>query len=101
MIEFLTENWKLIAILGAILVELVLLLVFKKRPQNNIIDNGFLMEVCKWIEEAECAYETGPEKLAFVLSKARMYLGSRYDEEVVSDIVEWVLTLPEKKEKRK
>lgn len=98
MIEFLTENWKLIAILGAILVELVLLLIFKKKPQ--VLDNSLIFDLCTWIAEAENLYSVGSDKLHYVLTKAKVRLGDLFDEKSVTKIIEWLLTLPEKKEKK-
>ena len=97
MIEFLTENWKLIAILGAILVELILLLIFKKRPE--IIDHSFYIKASEWILEAEKSFDKGADKLKYVLQCAKQYLGSNYSEAAVKEIVEWILTIPQKKEK--
>ena len=97
MIEFLTENWKIIAVLGSFLVELVLLLVFKKRPE--IIDNSFLLRLCEWIDAAEKKYLIGQDKLNAVLEEAKKYLGDKYVEKDVKSMVEYVLSLPEKKNK--
>lgn len=98
MIEFLTENWKLIAILGAILVELVIILVFKKK--SKIVAPGLILNLCTWIEEAEKIYSVGSDKMNYVLAKAKIYLGELFDEKTVSTMVEWILSLPEKKEKK-
>lgn len=95
MLNFLTENWKLIAIIGAILVELVIILVFKKRPE--VIDNSFLIRLCLWIEEAEKKFVAGTDKLDYVLSAAKNYLGEKFSEKDVRNMIEYVLTLPEKK----
>lgn len=98
MIEFLINNWKLIVILAAILVELVLLLVFKRKPQ--ILDNSLIFDLCTWISEAEKLYPSGTDKLNYVLVKARIRLGDLFDEKAITNIIEWLLTLPEKKEKK-
>ena len=98
MLNFLTENWKLIAIIGSIVIELILILVFKKRPE--VIDNSFLVRLCEWIAIAEKKFILGSDKLAYVLEEARKYLGDRYTEKDVKTMVEYILTLPEKKEKK-
>ena len=98
MIEFLTENWKLIAVLAAILIELIFLLVFKKKPQ--VLDNSLIFDLCTWIGEAESLYKEGSDKLTYVLSRAKVRLGELFDEKSITKIVEWLLTLPEKKEKK-
>lgn len=97
MLNFLIENWRFVAIVGSIIVELVLILVFKKRPA--IIDNSFLVRLCEWIAIAEKKFCLGSDKLAFVLEEAKKYLGDKYSEKDVKTLVEYVLTLPEKKEK--
>lgn len=97
MINFLIENWRFVAIVGSIIVELVLILVFKKRPA--IIDNSFLVRLCEWISIAEKKFVLGSDKLAFVLEEAKKYLGDKYSEKDVKTLVEYVLSLPEKKEK--
>lgn len=97
MLNFLIENWRFVAIVGSIIVELVLILVFKKRPA--IIDNSFLVRLCEWIAIAEKKFVLGSDKLAFVLEEAKKYLGDKYSEKDVKTLVEYVLTLPEKKEK--
>lgn len=99
MIEFLTENWKLITILGAILIELILVLIFKKRP--TVVDSSFYSNLCIWIEEAENKYggSSGVNKMAYVLTRAKEEFGDYFNEARVREVVEWILTLPKKKEK--
>lgn len=95
MIEFLTNNWKWIVAVGFELISLIVVLVTKKRPQ--VIDRSFIYQLCCWIEEAEKKYNDGAMKLSYVLDKASIYLGDRYDQSNVTATVEWLLTLPEKK----
>lgn len=97
MLNFLVDNWKLIAIIGSIVIELVVILVFKKRPE--VIDNSFLVRLCDWIDYAEKHFKVGSEKMSYVLAEAAKYLGDKYSERDVRTMVEYILTLPEKKEK--
>lgn len=97
MIDFLVSNWKFLAALFGLMLEIILVLVVKKRPK--IIDNSFLFRCAEWINEAENIYQDGKEKLAYVLSKAKEYLADNYNEKSVTEIIEWILTIPQKKEK--
>lgn len=99
MIEFLTENWKLILTVGLIVVEMVLFLVFKKRP--TFIDNSLFSKICRWIEQAEVIYGpgNGEKKLEYVMNQAHSDLGVYFEPSRVEEVIEWVLSLPQKKEK--
>lgn len=97
MIDWLTDNWKLIVIVGAILIDLILVLIFKKRPQ--VIDNSFITHLCGWIQEAESKFKIGADKKRYVLDAAAKYLGDKYSEKEVGLMIEYILTIPEKKEK--
>lgn len=97
MIDWLTANWKLIVVIGAIIIDIVLALIFKKRPQ--VIDNSFLTHLCNWILEAENKFKIGSDKKNYVLDQARQYLGDKFSERDVSLMIEYLLTVPEKKEK--
>ena len=97
--DFLIENWKWLTALALGLIELILLLVFKKRPQINV--QGFLESLCDWISQAEKSYSVGTDKMDYVLKCAKVYLSDMYDEKQVRSIVEWILTLPEKKKEKK
>lgn len=99
MIEFLTNNWKVIAILAAIVIEIIVVLFFKKRP--TIVDTSLVSKVAQWIQEAEQLYSVGSDKLNYVLMKARVHLGELFDENSITKLVEWLLTLPQKKEVKK
>lgn len=96
--DFLIENWKWLTAIGLGLLELILLLIFKKRPQINF--RGFLESICGWILQAENKFTVGSEKMSYVLACARTYLGEFYDEKSVRAIVEYVLTLPQKKKEK-
>ena len=97
MLEFLTENWKLIAIIGCIVIEAIILLIAKKRPE--VVDNSILVRICEWVDLAEKKFLKGEDKLSFVLEEAKKYLGDKFVQKDVISMVEYVLTLPEKKEK--
>lgn len=99
MIDWLTNNWKLFVIIAAILIDLILVLVFKKRPQ--VVDNSFITHLCSWILEAEKKYRNGADKKKYVLECASQYLGEKFSEKEVSLMIEYLLTVPEKKEKTK
>lgn len=99
MIEFLTNNWKFVATIGLIFIELILFLVFKKRP--TILDTSFFADLCRFVEEAEKKYgaDSGVNKMKYVLLCAKEEFGEYYNEQRIREVVEWILTLPEKKEK--
>lgn len=96
--DFLMENWKWIATLSIGLIELVLLLVFKRKPQVNYV--GLISFLCDCILEAEKKYTKGSEKMLYVLECAKAYLGEMYDEKTIRNCVEYLLTLPEKKKEK-
>lgn len=97
MKEFLTENWKFFVYLSIALLEILFVILFKRRPA--IVDNSFVSRLSTWILEAENKYVQGAEKLSYVLSEAKKYLGEAYIENDVKKLVEYLLTLPEKKGK--
>lgn len=97
MVEFLRSNWQFIVVCVAGLTELILMLVFKKRPE--VIDNSLLMHLCSWILQAESRFKIGEEKMNYVLEEAKKYLGEKYVEKDVRTAVEYLLVLPEKKGK--
>lgn len=93
--DFIIENWKFIVYLAIGLIEIILLLVFKRRPQ--IIDNGFMAKLSEFILDAELKYVQGSDKLKYVLEQAKIYLADKYVEADVKKLVEYMLTLPQKK----
>lgn len=97
MLDWLTANWNVVAVIGSIVLEFVILLITKKRPE--VIDNSLLIRLCEWINKAEATLKLGPAKMSYVLNEARQYLGDKYVEKDVRKLVEYILTLPEKKEK--
>ena len=97
MIDFLIDNWQFVAAIGCGIIEVIILLFTKKRPQ--IVDNSFLFNCSEWVLAAEKMSVSGEEKMSFVLSKAKDYLEDNFNEKAVREIVEWILSLPEKKEK--
>lgn len=99
MIQFLTDNWKLIVIVGCIVIDLILVLVFKKRPQ--VVDNSFITHLITWIQEAEVKFKVGSDKKEYVLDQAEKYLGDKFSSRDVGLMIEYLLTVPEKKEKSK
>ena len=96
--DFFIENWRFFVMLACVIIEIVLLLVFKRRPQ--LIDNSILYHLSVWIQEAEVRFVSGSEKLDYVVSKAKDYLGDKFNRENVISLVEYVLSLPQKKEGR-
>lgn len=95
---FFIENWRFFIMVACVIVEIVLLLVFKRRPQ--IIDNSFLFKLSIWIQEAEVKFSDGQLKLEYVLRLAEEYLGANFNRKSVISLVEYVLSLPQKKEGR-
>lgn len=96
--DFLIENWKWLATLAIGLIELILLIVLKRKPQVNYV--GLISYLCDRILEAEKKYTVGSEKMLYVLQCTKSYLGEMYDEKVVRQCVEYLLTLPEKKKEK-
>ncbi len=95
--DFLIQYKELITVLGAFVIEVVVFLVFKKRPK--IVDNSFITHLCGWIKEAESKYKVGSDKMNYVLEKSKDYLGDNFIKNEVKSMVEYILTVPEKKEK--
>lgn len=97
--EFFLQYKEIFSILLVGIVEVVILLICKKRPQ--VVDNSFLANISNWILEAEAKFKLGSDKLRYVLDKSKNYLGENFVENDVKALIEYVLTIPEKKEKRK
>lgn len=97
MLDFLIQYKELLTLALAVVVQLVLFLVFKRRPK--VIDNSIVTKLCIWILNAETKFRHGKDKLAFVLDEAKKYLGDDYVESDVKKLVEYILTIPQKKEK--
>lgn len=97
MLEFLQENWRTILLAVISLVSLILTLCVKKNPK--IIDNSIYRKLVLWIEEAEKRFKIGEEKKSYVMDKAQAELGEGYNASVISDLIELILSLPQKKEK--
>ena len=95
MIEFLTNNWQFVAACVVGILEFIFVLIFKRRPK--IVVSGLLFELACLIEEAEAKYKDGIDKIHYVLENAKALCGDAYDETQIRNIVEWLLTLPEKK----
>lgn len=96
--EVLIQYKEIIAIVIAFIFEVIILLVFKKRPE--VVDNSLLAKLSDWILEAEDKFKAGRDKLDYVCQKAQLYLGDKYIENDVVKIIEYLLTLPEKKGKK-
>lgn len=97
--EFLIENWRFFVMVACVICEIILLLVFKRQPK--IIDNSILYQLSVWIYEAETRFKLGSEKLEYVVSKAEQYLGENFNRKSVVSLVEYILSLPQKKEGNK
>ena len=97
MVEILTQYKELISIVGVAIIEIIVLLIAKKRPQ--VIDNSLLFQLSRWVLEAEKQFRIGADKMNFVLKRAKEYLGDDYVESDVRKVVEYILTIPEKKVK--
>lgn len=97
MVEFLTQYKDVFCILGVAIVQVIILVLSKKRPQ--IVDNSFVVSLCDFIREAEEKFRIGSDKMNYVLDKSKDYLEDSYNESQVKKMVEYILTLPEKKGK--
>lgn len=97
MVEILTQYKELISIIAVAIVEIVVLLIAKKRPK--VIDNSFVTKLCDWIIAAEDKFRNGSDKMIYVLEQAKTYLGDEFVESDVKKMVEYILTIPEKKVK--
>ena len=96
--EFLVENWKWLVSILLIIVETVLVIVLKKRPQLK--DNSLIANLMIWIDAAEKQFKLGTNKKDYVIAQAKDYLGDDFDEKTVSYLIEEILSLPQKKEKK-
>lgn len=93
--EFLQSNWQFIVYVGLVIIEAILLVVVKRHPV--IKDNSIFTKLMTWIDEAEQKFRLGSDKKLYVMSLAKDYLGEDFDEKVVSDVIEYILRLPQKK----
>lgn len=96
--EVLIQYKELISIVIVAIIEIVVLLIAKKRPQ--IVDSSLLAHLCDWILEAEDKFKVGSDKMQYVLDHAKVYLGEQYVELQIRNLVEHLLTMPEKKGKK-
>ncbi len=90
-------NYGQYIIVGVLCLLEIILFSFKNRPK--LIDNSLITKLCSWILEAEGIYKTGSDKMNFVLEKAKDYLKDSYQETEIRNIIEYLLTIPEKKVK--
>lgn len=107
VINFLVENWKIIAMVALCIFELVIFLV-KKKPQVNLCDHikSLVDEFApSFIILAEMSGTTGSEKLSFVvkslMDKIKKFVSSKDEDFWKSYIikrVEAILSTPQKKE---
>ena len=88
--EILIQYKEVTAVALAFILEVICILLFKKRPK--IVDNSILFHLCDWIMQAELEYKKGSDKLSFVLKKAKDYLGDDYVEADVKKVVEYILS---------
>ena len=106
VLNFLLENWQLLAMVLVLILEIVVFFL-KKKPQVNLDDHikSLIDEFLPgFILLAEQTGSSGPEKLAFVVSsllgKVKRTISSK-DEEFWKDYiiskVEAVLSTPQKK----
>lgn len=97
-VEFIVENWQL----AVLLLTALLVILLKKRPVNTTVDNSLIAHLVSWVIDAERLYGPGhgDEKLKFVIEKARLYLGDLFNEKDITAMVEFILSSPEKKEKK-
>lgn len=96
--QFIIENWQFFVALFCGILELILLIVLKKRPE--VVDTSLFADLVEWIYIAESRFKIGEEKMAFVLDQAKEHLKERYVEKDVRELVEFILSLPQKKESR-
>lgn len=99
MVDFLIQYKELISIIAVAIIEVCLLLFARRRPE--IIDNSLVQHLTQWIIQAENKFRNGSDKMAYVLEKAKVYLGDDYIESQVRYMVEFLLEVPEKKKKVK
>lgn len=95
--EILIQYKEIISIAIGVLLEIIVFLVFKKNPK--VIDNSLVTHLCDWIAQAEAKFKVGSDKLNYVLEEAKKYLGDSFIEKDIRNMVEQILTLPEKKGK--
>lgn len=95
MIDFLKAYYREIISLVLLVFQTVLLLIAKKNPK--VIDNSLIVRLCNWIREAEGIYVNGSDKFDYVINKAREELGESFVYSEISNLIEWILSLPEKK----
>ena len=55
--EILIQYKEVIAVALAFILEVICILLFKKRPK--IVDNSILFHLCDWIMQAELEYKKG------------------------------------------
>ena len=93
--QFIVDNWQFFVALFCGILELILLIVLKKRPE--VIDTSLFADLVEWIYIAESRFKIGDEKMAYVLEQAKERLKERFVEKDVRELVEFILSLPQKK----
>ena len=97
--EILIQYKEIFSIAVVAIIEIIVFLVFKKNPK--VIDNSLVTHLCDWIFIAEDKFKVGEDKMQYVLSEAKKYLGDeQFIESDIRKMVEFLLTLPEKKGKK-
>lgn len=101
VVDFLREYWQFIGI-GLVFILIVISMVIKRKPLNEIVDNSITQLVCMLVQFAELKFGNGhgSEKLEYVLSKIKETRPDSF-ERLKSEyirIIEFVLSTPKKKE---
>lgn len=101
VVYFLRDYWPFIST-GILVIFSIILMVIKKKPITEIIDPGLMQKIIDFVILAEGRFGSGngSSKLSFVLGKIREIRPDDFDElkDLYSDMVEYVLCAPQKKE---
>lgn len=93
-IDWIVGNWQFVSSAAISVVSFILLLIFRK---CKLVDNSLIYHICGWVAEAERKFINGDDKKVYVLEKAKNYLGEDYSKSDVGALIEYVLSLPQKK----
>ena len=101
VVDFLKEYWSFIGI-GLVVILFIILLIIKRKPLTKIVDESLIAKIIEFVCSAETLFgaKSGVTKLSYVLGKIREIRPTDFEEyeSIYTDIVEYVLSLPHKKE---
>lgn len=112
MLDFITQYWQYLSF-GLVFILNILILIFKRRSKCEILDSSVITQLMQLILEAEHKYVSGFDKKNYVIEKfkeSNPYLieqlkkdfykdfsPMRSVDSVISNLIEFILSTPQKK----